>query len=300
MKSILKSALETWLRKHPYRIGQIRRLAQRLSPHDTILLEYPVNPKSRWTATSPHPQLKKILDANRARYSSLLATFLEMKPAFLGIKRLKNEVDDCSPCWINGWMPSLDGVAIYGHIATHKPAVYLEVGSGNSTKFACKAIKDIGIKSHVISIDPCPRAEIDQMCDAIVRKPLEDADLSVFSKLQRNDVVYIDCSHRSLMNSDVTTFFLEVLPTLAAGVVVGVHDILLPYDYPNEWTQRWYSEQYLLACYLLADWHRMSVLFPSYFISQDPELKMILDPLWNHSSMVGVETHGCSFWFQMK
>ena len=247
----------------------------------------------------PHPQLKEILDSDRATYRSMLACFLEMKSAFLGIQRLKSEVDDRNPCWINGWMPSLDGVAIYGHIAVYKPAVYLEVGSGNSTKFACKAINDIGIKSRVISIDSCPRAEIDQMCDDIVRKPLEDADLGVFSKLQRNDVVYIDCSHRSFMNSDVTTFFLEVLPTLAAGVVVGVHDILLPYDYPDEWKHRWYSEQYLLACYLLSGWQRMSVEFPAYFISQDPELKTVLAPLWNHTSMTGVETHGCSFWFQM-
>jgi hypothetical protein len=133
-----------------------------------------------------------------------------------------------------------------------------------------------------------------------VRKPLEAADLSVFSELTANDVVYIDCSHRAFMNSDVTTFFLEVLPTLAAGVVVGVHDILLPYDYPNEWADRWYSEQYLLACYLLSRWPRISVIFPSYFISQDLELKSVLAPLWDDPAMAGIETHGSSFWFQMK
>ena len=66
------------------------------------------------------------------------------------------------------------------------------------------------------------------------RIALERADLSVFEELSEGDIVFLDGSHRTFMNSDATVFFLEVLPALPAGVLVGVHDIFLPYDYPAE------------------------------------------------------------------
>ncbi len=76
-------------------------------------------------------------------------------------------------------------------------------------------------------------------------------DLALFRELQAGDVLFIDSSHRCFMNSDVTVLFLEVLPNLPPGVLVQVHDIFIPYDYPREWVERYYAEQYLLSCYLL-------------------------------------------------
>ena len=54
------------------------------------------------------------------------------------------------------------------------------------------------------------------------------------------------------MNSDATVFFLEILPRLPGGVLVGIHDVFLPYDYPRDYADRYYSEQYLLAAHLIA------------------------------------------------
>ena len=55
------------------------------------------------------------------------------------------------------------------------------------------------------------------------------------------------------MNSDATTIFLDTIPRLRSGVLVEIHDVTLPYDYPTEWIDRYYSEQYLLAAYILAN-----------------------------------------------
>ncbi|NCC61104.1 MAG: class I SAM-dependent methyltransferase [Verrucomicrobiae bacterium] len=299
MKTFIKSIIYAWFASRPHRVGQVRRLAQQLSPYDSIMLEYPVVSKSRWSGTNPHSRIKAIFDSRLDFFSSLLASWVEMKSAFWEISRHREDAGKRNPSWINGWMPALDGVAIYGHIGKHRPQTYLEVGSGCSTKFARKAIEDAGLTSSIISIDPHPRSDIDALCDDILRTPLEFSDLSVFSKLEANDIVYIDCSHRAFMNSDVTAFFLDVLPNLPPGVVVGIHDIFLPFDYPEDWKFRWYSEQYLLACYLLAGCSRMTVTCPSYYVSQNRDLKAVLAPLWDHPCFHGVETHGCSFWFQM-
>ncbi len=71
---------------------------------------------------------------------------------------------------------------------------------------------------------PQPRNQIDQLADRVVRAPLESIDLRVFDELAENDILFLDSSHRALQNSDVTTFFLEVLPRLRPGVIVHVHE----------------------------------------------------------------------------
>lgn len=141
----------------------------------------------------------------------------------------------------------MDSVAIYGFISENKPVRYYEIGSGNSTKFAKQAIKDYKLQTRILSIDPNPRAEIDSICDQVVRKPLEEVNLNIFEDLEAGDVLFIDNSHRSFMNSDVTVVFLEILPRLKPGVFVEFHDIYLPFDYPQEWDTRYYNEQYLLG-----------------------------------------------------
>jgi hypothetical protein len=115
----------------------------------------------------------------------------------------------------------------------------------------------------------------------------------------------MDGSHRSFMNSDVTVFFLEVLPRLQSGVLVHMHDIFLPEDYPphsmlNFYPHRYWSEQYLLAASLLAGHQNYDVLLPNYFISITSELSDILNPLWTNPRMEGVPRGGSSFWIQIR
>jgi hypothetical protein len=129
---------------------------------------------------------------------------------------------------------------------------------------------------------------------------VEDVDVHMFDRLNKNDVLYIDNSHRVFMNSDATAVFLDIMPRLRQGVMVEIHDVTLPYDYPAEWVNRYYSEQYLLAAYILARGNIFEIILPNMFISHDDELKNILAPLWETERLKNVETHGCSFWARMQ
>lgn len=102
------------------------------------------------------------------------------------------------------------------------------------------------------------------------------------------------------MNSDVTVFFLDILPRLPAGILVGIHDIFLPYDYPPQWGERFYSEQYLLAAYLLAEGSHIEIELPCCFVSSKPELKALLAPLYRHPRLVGMQPSGSLFWFSTR
>lgn len=267
-----------------------------------VFLDYKVDFKPRFGRGNggAHPQLLDVVEAQRETYASHLESFLKYKEVYFDISKADQESDDTQPGWNNDFLPGLDIVAMYGLLRELNPKQYIEIGSGNSTKVARKAIKEGELDTKITSIDPYPRAQIDAMADKVIRKPIEDMeDYSDITNLEAGDILFIDNSHRCLPNSDVTVCFLELLPQLKKGVIVHVHDIYIPYDYPQFMCDRAYSEQYVLAAFLLANPKKYRSILPNYFISEDAELKKILAPVWEHENLQGVEQHGGSFWFEV-
>ncbi|EPR43682.1 hypothetical protein dsx2_2109 [Desulfovibrio sp. X2] len=240
---------------------------------------YPFQPTQRWGYGKPaHPELTSLLRAQHENYLSFLDMLVSLAPHFAAIP-LDAPEESAEPRWNNTWLPILDGMSIYTTVATHKPRRFIEVGSGNSTKFAARAIRDHGLQTQIFSIDPTPRSEIDGLCHRSLRLSLETLDSSFFRQTTAEDVVFVDCSHRAMQNSDATVFFLEVLPKLPVGCRIGIHDIFLPWDYPPGWEKRYYNEQYLLACALLFGSGAFEVQLPSYYVSITPEFDAPLAPL---------------------
>lgn len=302
MKKRLFASIASQIRKRPGLVALFNKLgkvASVISPETVAVLNYPLILKQRWPLEHPHQLLHDIIDRNRNKYASRLHEFLSLTKYFNSIP-VQPRDSSSEPSWINGWMPALDGIALYSYLVIYKPKIYLEVGSGNSTKFARKAIKDHNLDTRIISIDPCPRAEINSLCDEFIRKPVEEVDLKIFDRLEANDILYVDGSHRVFMNSDATMIFLDVFPKLKPGVLVEIHDITLPYDYPGDYIRRYYSEQYLLAAYLLAEGNTFDIILPSYFVSHDKELKNVMAPFLERDEMKDAKTHGSSFWLMKK
>jgi predicted O-methyltransferase YrrM len=285
---VLQEPVKGFLRKRPL----LYRVARAIKGDRLILLDYPVNPNPRYGYGRPlHPLLLEILEAKRIAYKSTLESLMAFKEPFAEIPAIDRR---------NPFLPGLDSLALYSLLSLKNPKTYLEVGSGYSTKFARRAIRDHMLQARIISVDPHPTAEIDSLCDVVIRQRLEDADLAPFFALEAGDFVFMDGSHRCLTNSDVTVFFLDILPRLRAGVFVEIHDIHLPYDYPPEWAQRYWSEQYLLAAYLLADSNKLEVVLPNWFVTKDADLSRIVNALWDDPGMEGVLRVGASFWMETK
>jgi hypothetical protein len=279
----------------------IKEIYRFLSPkHQNLFLEYKVNFKPRYGNGLPsHPLLYEIINSGRKEYAGLLSKMLSYTSQFQDIKKSGSDSDPLNPTWNNGYLPGLDIMGIYTLLAEIKPRKYIEVGSGYSTKVAYRAKKQNNLDTEIISIDPQPRAEIDKLADKIIREPFENNDFRFIYDLDENDILFIDNSHRILPNSDSLVFFLEVLPFLKKGVIVHLHDIYLPYDYPQFMCDRFYSEQYGLAMFLLANPTKYKPILPNYFISTDKELSGIIEPVWNHPNLEGVERHGGSFWLRI-
>jgi hypothetical protein len=265
-----------------------------------LTIDYPIKPKARWGKSwglAENLALINVVRENDVRTQEILQSITAYKD-FLRQIAVELPIGAKEPSWVNGWLPGLDGASLYALVASNKPAIYIEVGSGNSTKFVRRAIKDHELKTRIISIDPHPRDEIDAICDEVIRQPLEECDLSVFEQLSAGDICFIDNSHRCFQNSDVTVVFLEILSRLAPGVLIGFHDIFLPDDYPNAWANRFYSEQYLLAAFLLGGHAGTEILLPAWDASQRPEMAALIATIWEGEEFTTVERHGNAFWLR--
>ncbi len=284
-----------------HNVHMIKQLYRFLSPKfQNLFLDYPVDFKPRYGhGKPPHTALYDIIAANRDTYQYLLSKALDLKEHIWEIKEAKRERDTTKPGWNNGFLPGLDIIGIYTMLAEFKPKKYIEIGSGNSTKVAYKAKQEQQLSTEIISIDPMPRAEIDQLADAVIRQPFENIDLNLLYTLDENDILFVDNSHRILPNSDAMVFFMDILPKLKKGVIVHIHDVYLPYDYPQFMCDRFYSEQYGLAFYLLANPTKYETLLPNFFIAEDPALAATIAPIWQHENLSHVEKHGGSFWLRI-
>jgi hypothetical protein len=262
---------------------------------------YSYTPIPRYGHGKPwHLQIERILAKGAVRYGELLDRFTPFTDELLKIGMDANPSSPHRPHWNNGFFPGLDAVAIYGMTAIYKPRTFIEIGSGNSTKFAAAAKTAHSPDTKIISIDPAPRAEINDICDTVVRQPLQDCDQQLFGTLEAGDFLFLDGSHRVLQNSDVSVFFLEILPMLKPGVVVHIHDIFWPDDYPAAYMKRMYSEQYMLGVMLLFAESSIDVMLPNAYISSQRHLVSRFDDIWNAEHLKGIEPWGGSFWFSKK
>ncbi|WP_119418447.1 class I SAM-dependent methyltransferase [Desertibaculum subflavum] len=189
----------------------------------------------------------------RGIYTALLPRFEVARPRFQAVlDRIDGFAPELAaigqapppaPRWNQDWFPRLDAAAAYAIVRSTQPARVVEIGSGHSTRFLARAVRDGGLATRITAIDPAPRAAIGGLDVTFLRQTVHQAGLAPFERLAAGDILFIDSSHILMPGSDVDLLFGHVLPRLAAGVRVHIHDIFLPDDYPTAWEWRGYNEQ---------------------------------------------------------
>jgi predicted O-methyltransferase YrrM len=159
----------------------------------------------------------------------------------------------------NGSFSSVDGEILYCMIRSFKPKRMMEIGSGFSTYLSAQAIlknQEEGQKGDLIAIEPYPNGTLKSGFPGLkelIPLHVQEVGLPEFDKLKENDVLFIDSSHTLRIGSDVQYEYLSILPRLKKGVIVHIHDIFLPAEYPRDWIfkEHWFwTEQYLLQALL--------------------------------------------------
>jgi hypothetical protein len=153
-----------------------------------------------------------------------------------------------------------DAEFYYGMIRRFRPKRIIEIGSGNSTLLGAltllKNAEQSGELGTLTAIDPYPNKYV---CDGfpglhrLITTKVQDLPLEEFAALGDGDILFIDSSHILTIGSDVQYEFLEILPRLAKGVLIHVHDVHLPYEYKRKWVTEFhafFNESYLLQAFL--------------------------------------------------
>jgi hypothetical protein len=181
---------------------------------------------------------------NQFRYNNELQSFPTAKR------------NDLEYYYYNPSYPAGDGELLYNMLRHIKPKQIIEIGCGYSTLMIQNAIKknkEEGSDCVHECIEPYEMPWLEKLPINIIRKKVEDIDLSFFQKLEESDLLFIDSSHMIRPQGDVLFEFLQILPLLNKGVIVHVHDIFTPRDYPEQWIKefsRFWNEQYLLEAFL--------------------------------------------------
>lgn len=152
-----------------------------------------------------------------------------------------------------------DAEILYSIIRYFNPKKIIEIGSGMSTLIASSALKRNKIENENYSfehvcIEPFPRSWLKKRNDIkLIPRNLEDVGTEFFFDLKENDILFIDSTHIIKPKGDVLTEYLEILPIIRPGVIIHIHDIFTPKNYPDEWILNavsFWNEQYLLETIL--------------------------------------------------
>jgi len=177
--------------------------------------------------------------------------------------------------YANGQFPVLDAEFLFCALCLWRPRRVIEVGSGFSSLVMADANRRmLGGAVDITCIEPYPRDVLVAGVPGItrlLRARVEDVDLAEFDRLQAGDILFIDSSHVSKTGNDVNFLFFEVLPRLRPGVLVHVHDIFLPDEYPRPWVldeQRSWNEQYLLHAFMMFNTAWRVVWMAHYMLSR--------------------------------
>jgi hypothetical protein len=210
---------------------------------------------------------------------------------------------------INGNYMAVDAHVYYAFIRHLKPRRIVEIGSGFSTLLAGAAClknqEENGEMPHLTAIEPYPPQQLKTGCGGLselLERKVQEVPLDTFTSLAANDILFIDSSHVLREGGDVQFEFCEILPRLAPGVLVHVHDISLPRAYPRVYfDQRFYwNEQYLLQAFLAFN-SRFEVLWPgNYMTMRYPELVSSVFPEYHTMRAVFPSSEPAAFWMRAR
>ncbi len=185
---------------------------------------------------------------NQFTYADELAAFLDDDPGIPGKYYIRNK-----------FFGPGDAEYYYSIIRLRKPRRIIEIGSGYSTLVALMAVQknreeDPSYICEVTCIEPYHNVWLDATEATVIRSRVEVLDTTLFDCLSENDILFIDSSHAVKPQGDVLHAYFEILPTLQAGVLIHIHDIFTPKDYPEVWVltdRRLWHEQYIVEALLM-------------------------------------------------
>ncbi len=175
-------------------------------------------------------------------------------------------------CYNNGTYSYTDAIVLCSIIRHLRPKKIIEIGSGYSSAVMLDTREKFALDIDLTFVEPYPKLlfalfkKNDLENCKVFDTGVQAVPLKEFEKLRTNDILFIDSSHVSKTGSDVNYELFKILPNLASGVIIHVHDMFFPFEYPKEWVYegRNWNEIYLLRAFLSYNHDFEILLFSDY------------------------------------
>ena len=170
----------------------------------------------------------------------------------------ENKSDEFRYYFSNTAYGHTDALTLYSMIRQFSPQRIAEIGSGFSSCVMLDT-SDCFFDGNIefTFIEPYPELlhsliKHSDKRHTIIPKKVQEVDNSIFSTLKANDILFVDSTHVSKLNSDVNKIIFEILPSLQKGVLIHFHDIFWQFEYPKEWIAegRAWNESYIVRAFL--------------------------------------------------
>lgn len=194
-------------------------------------------------------------------------------------------MDDAALKYAGEYKPSeniglslLDAYILYSMIRNKAPKLFVEIGSGESTKISLKALQANQAEGNdfkFIAVEPYPKQylrDLESDNFSLMVNKVQEIPLSVF---QNADILFIDSSHVSKFGSDVNYEMLEIVPLMKVGSIIHWHDIMIPGDYPRSWVENnhiFWNESYMVHTFMLFNKAFRIIWASKYMQTKHPEL----------------------------
>jgi hypothetical protein len=250
------------------------------------------------------------LEMNQEKALELLDTvFSVYSDEFRALFPLNQTTDPQKFFLINGNYMAVDAHVYYSFIRHFKPKRIIEIGGGNSTLLAATAgmqnLHETGQSPNLTVIEPFPNPMLKRGVPGVselIGCKVQDVELELFTSLERGDILFIDSSHALRTGGDVQYEYLEILPRLAPGTLIHIHDISLPRPYPRVYfeSQLYWNEQYLLQAFLAFN-PKFQVLWPgNYMMVNYPEKVCSVFPEFQTMRQFFPMSEPSAFWMQVQ
>lgn len=257
-------------------------------------------PRSLWAQTQPTPGVELDIEEGFALLEELAEGFRDEYTKIATRGKIDGRFHIDNPAFSRG-----SAEVLYAMIRKLRPKRILEIGSGHTTLLFAEAIERISNDDDspcaMTCIEPYPPDYLSPpppQVSRFISDPLQTVEQSTFDELEAGDFLFIDSTHVVNIGSDVVYEYLHILPRLAPGVIVHIHDIFIPHEYPEDWIRKkrfFWNEQYLLQAFLSLN-DAYEVILPLHAMSRaDPERFGAAIP-----SCAGWNGHPSSFWIRRK
>ncbi len=174
-----------------------------------------------------------------------------------------------------------DGSILHAMLRRYRPSRVIEIGSGWSSVCMVDTIEHyFDSDCELTFIEPYSRLLHDLLGDyrgkvRFLEQPVQRVPREHFVSLKENDILFIDSTHVLRTGSDVCFELFEILPLLSRGVIVHIHDMFWPFEYPRSWAvdeNRSWNELYAVRALLTNNDHWNIIMFNDLFAKFEHKL----------------------------